>query len=68
MKTPYEVTIKATIIKRFSIKAQSSAEATASATEIWKRQGLLNPAEASLEIHTMGSGNLNFNLKTENSL
>jgi hypothetical protein len=47
----YEVTIKATIIKRFSINAENSAEATASATEFWKR-GFINPAEASLEIYT----------------
>ena len=52
----YEVTIKATIIKRFSIKAESSTEATASATDFWRRHGLLNPAEASLEIYTMESG------------
>jgi len=58
MKTPYEVTIKATIIKRFSINAENSTEVTAEATRIWHRHGLLNPAEASLEIHTMGSGNL----------
>jgi hypothetical protein len=51
----YEVTIKATIIKRFSIKAESSTEATAAANEIWHRHGLLNPAEASLEIYTMES-------------
>jgi hypothetical protein len=55
MKTPYEVTIKATIIKRFSINSESSTEATASATEFWKR-GFINPAEASLEIYTMKSG------------
>lgn len=46
----YEVIIKATIIKRFHIKAENSTEATAAATDLWSHHGLLNPAEASLEI------------------